>query len=311
MDYDILLKIRRAQQNDKDEVLKFCVNTFDWGDYIHHVWDSWYSDPNGQLIIAEYESEEYTKQLNTGRKSSTTVAVSHVHLCPNREMIWLEGIRIRSDYRRRHVATELIKKMLEYGIEQGTEESAAIVSANNVRSQLLMQSNGFVKVSKWNYFSGYKTHNSLSTNGTKIRIADLEDSNSIFKYLKSSEIFKLSGESYVDMWRWYPLDFTTLHHLIANKIVLVAESVDSTIIGVVVVNKYDGEQFQILYLDTNANQLSVLKHLVIYAVNLDYLKIKEHERLQIFSPKVPFVHSVMKYIGINQCEEFLLYKRKI
>ena len=306
-----MLKIRRAQQNDKDEVLKFCVNTFDWGDYIHHVWDSWYSDPNGQLIIAEYESEEYIKQLNTGRKSSTTVAVSHVHLCPNRKMIWLEGIRIRSDYRRRHVATELIKKMLEYGIEQGTEESAAIVSANNVRSQLLMQSNGFVKVSKWNYFSGHKTHNSLSTNGTKIRIADLEDSNSIFKYLKSSEIFKLSGESYVDMWRWYPLDFTTLHHLIANKIVLVAENVDSTIIGVVVVNKYDGEQFQILYLDTNANQPSVLKHLVIYAINLDYLKIKEHERLQIFSPKVPFVHSVMKYIGINQCEEFLLYKRKI
>jgi len=306
-----LLKIRRAQQNDKDEVLKFCVNTFDWGDYIHHVWDSWYSDPNGQLIIAEYESEEYTKQLNTGRKSSTTVAVSHVHLCPNRKMIWLEGIRIRSDYRRRHVATELIKKMLEYGIEQGTEESAAIVSANNVRSQLLMQSNGFVKVSKWNYFSGHKTHNSLSTNGTKIRIADLEDSNSIFKYLKSSEIFKLSGESYVDMWRWYPLDFTTLHHLIANKIVLVAENVNSTIIGVVVVNKYEGEQFQTLYLDTNANQLSVLKHLVIYAINLDYLKIKEHERLQIFSPKVPFVHSVMKYIGINQCEEFLLYKRKI
>ena len=306
-----MLKIRRAQQNDKDEVLKFCVNTFDWGDYIHHVWDSWYSDPNGQLIIAEYESEEYTKQLNTGRKSSTTVAVSHVHLCPNRKMIWLEGIRIRSDYRRRHVATELIKKMLEYGIEQGTEESAAIVSANNVRSQLLMQSNGFVKVSKWNYFSGHKTHNSLSTNGTKIRIADLEDSNSIFKYLKSSEIFKLSGESYVDMWRWYPLDFTTLHHLIANKIVLVAENVNSTIIGVVVVNKYEGEQFQTLYLDTNANQLSVLKHLVIYAINLDYLKIKEHERLQIFSPKVPFVHSVMKYIGINQCEEFLLYKRKI
>jgi len=306
-----LLKIRRAQQNDKDEVLKFCVNTFDWGDYIHHVWDSWYSDPNGQLIIAEYESEEYTKQLNTGRKSSTIVAVSHVHLCPNRKMIWLEGIRIRSDYRRRHVATELIKKMLEYGIEQGTEESAAIVSANNVRSQLLMQSNGFVKVSKWNYFIGHKTHNSLSNNGTKIRTAHLEDSNSIFKYLKSSEIFKLSGESYVDMWRWYPLDFTTLHHLIANKIVLVAENVDSTIIGVVVVNKYDGEQFQILYLDTNANQLSVLKHLVIYAINLDYLKIKEHERLQIFSPKVPFIHSVMKHIGINQCEEFLLYKRKI
>ena len=306
-----MLKIRPAQQNDKDDVLKFCVNTFDWGDYIDQVWNSWYSDPNGRLIIAEYESEEYTKQLNAGRKSSTIVAVSHVHLCPNRKMIWLEGIRIRSDYRRRHVATELIKKMLEYGIEQDAKESAAIVSANNVPSQILMQRNGFVKISRWNYFSGHKTQNGLSTNGYKVRVTNLGDINGIFKYLKSSEIFKLSGESYVDMWRWYPLDSTTLHHLITNKIVLVAENVDSSIIGVVIVNKDDGEQFQILYLDTNANQLSVLRHLVIYAINLDYLKIKEHERLQIFSPQVPFVHSVMKYIGMNQCEEFLLYKRKI
>ena len=41
--------------------------------------------------------------------------------------------------------------------------------------------------------------------------------------------------------------FTTLHHLITNKIVLVAENVDSSIIGVVIVKKDDGEQFQILY----------------------------------------------------------------
>lgn len=75
-----MLKIRPAQQNDKDDVLKFCVNTFDWGDYIDQVWNSWYSDPNGRLIIAEYESEEYTKQLNAGRKSSTIVAVSHVQI---------------------------------------------------------------------------------------------------------------------------------------------------------------------------------------------------------------------------------------
>jgi hypothetical protein len=72
-----------------------------------------------------------------------------------------------------------------------------------------------------------------------------------------------------------------------------------------------GNNFKYFIWIPNANQPSVLKHLVIYAINLDYLKIKEHERLQIFSPKVPFVHSVMKHIGINQCEEFLLYKRKI
>src|SRR6476659_5371389 len=35
-------------------------------------------------------------------------------------------------------------------------------------------------------------------------------------------VFHYNMRFYVDMWRWYPLDFTTLHHLIANKIVLVS-----------------------------------------------------------------------------------------
>ncbi|HEY7079785.1 MAG TPA: GNAT family N-acetyltransferase [Nitrososphaeraceae archaeon] len=307
----MLLKIRPAQLNDRNDVLKFCVNTFDWGDYIDRVWNSWYSDSNGRLIIAEYEPDWYTVESNTGIKSSAIVAVSHVYLCPNRKVIWLEGIRIRSDYRRRHIATELIRKMLEYGIEQNAKESAAIVSTNNVPSQLLMQRNGFTKISKWNYFSGYVTRNDSSTNGYKVKVAIWDDIDSIFKYLKSSEIFKISGESYVDMWRWYTLDPTSLFHLITNKSVLVVENSDYSIAGIAIINKDYDKQLQILYLDTNINHLSVLKHLILYAINLDCLKIKENERLQIFSPQVPYVNIVMKCLGINQCEEFLLYKRKI
>jgi hypothetical protein len=33
--------------------------------------------------------------------------------------------------------------------------------------------------------------------------------------------------------------------------------------------------------------------------------------MQIFSPQVPYIDSVMKNIGLNECGEFLLYKRKI
>jgi hypothetical protein len=40
-------------QSDKKDVLRFCINTFEWGDYIEQVWDVWYSDPNGYLIVAE------------------------------------------------------------------------------------------------------------------------------------------------------------------------------------------------------------------------------------------------------------------
>ncbi|HEY7572798.1 MAG TPA: GNAT family N-acetyltransferase [Nitrososphaeraceae archaeon] len=306
-----MLKIRPAQLNDRNDVLKFCVNTFDWGDYMDQVWNNWYSDSNGRLIIAEYEPDWRSIEPDTGIKSSAIVGVAHVYLCPNRNMIWLEGIRIRSDYRRRHIATELIRKMLEYGIEQNAKESAAIVSTNNVQSQQLMQSNGFTTISKWNYFNGYVTRNISSVNGYKVKVAVLDDIDSILIYLKSSEIFRLSGESYVDMWRWYPLDSTSLHHLIINKTVLVAKNSDYSIAGIAIIHKDYDKQLQIQYLDINVNQLSVLKHLILYAIDLDCLNTKQNDRLQIFSPQVSYINLVMKFMGINQCEEFLLYKRKI
>jgi hypothetical protein len=59
------LKFRHAKQSDKNNLLRFCTNTFEWGDYIEEVWDEWYSDPNGYLIIAE--------------ENEVIAAVSHVY----------------------------------------------------------------------------------------------------------------------------------------------------------------------------------------------------------------------------------------
>jgi hypothetical protein len=33
-----ILKIRPATKEDKEEVLRFCIDTFEWGDYIDQVW---------------------------------------------------------------------------------------------------------------------------------------------------------------------------------------------------------------------------------------------------------------------------------
>ena len=43
--------IREARRSDKSHVLKFCKNTFSWGDYIDDVWDYWFSE--GLLFVAE------------------------------------------------------------------------------------------------------------------------------------------------------------------------------------------------------------------------------------------------------------------
>ena len=40
------MKIREANISDKNSVLKFCKNTFSWGDYIEKVWSSWLDEGN-------------------------------------------------------------------------------------------------------------------------------------------------------------------------------------------------------------------------------------------------------------------------
>ncbi|MFL6479953.1 MAG: GNAT family N-acetyltransferase, partial [Nitrososphaera sp.] len=102
-----MITIRPAKGSDKDEILRFCVNTFSWGDYINRVWDYWYADKNGQLFVGESDSGE-------------KIAMSHVTICPEGKGVWLEGVRVRSDHRRSHVATMLLTKMLEYGKHKGT-----------------------------------------------------------------------------------------------------------------------------------------------------------------------------------------------
>src|SRR5947199_7505268 len=117
------MKIRPAVNADKVEVLKFCVDTFEWGDYIGDAWDLWYSDQNGALLVAEYEERSIRI-----KKNLPVVGVSHASLLPGKRNVWLEGIRVNPKYRRRYVATELINKMVLYGKRQGAKEASAMVS---------------------------------------------------------------------------------------------------------------------------------------------------------------------------------------
>ena len=126
------MKFRHAKQSDKNNALKFCTDTFEWGDYIEEVRDDWNSEPNGYLTVAEEEED-----------SAVIAALSHAYVCPNRKRVWLEGVRVNPNFRRRSIGTELIKRMVQYGKEQGAKEAAGLVSVKNLASQAMMEKKWF------------------------------------------------------------------------------------------------------------------------------------------------------------------------
>jgi len=304
------LRIRPATKKDKEYVLRFCDNTFDWGDYICDVWDLWYSDRNGALLVAEYEE----RSIHI-KKHSPVIGVSHASLLPGNKNVWLEGIRVNPKYRRRSVATELINKMVLYGKRRGAKEASAMVSMSNIASQLMMEKNGFSMVSKWSYYSVDEIPQRANKVELRSRIATFEDSEMICNYLRRSEIYESSGKTYVNSWRWHPLDpySDILEDLIKNKKVLVVGRYNK-IRGLAIIdkdNKYidSNHTFQIVYLD--APDVSVLKDLIRFAINLIHSDDEIYDRIQVYSPQITSESTIMELLEIDKSEQFLLYEREI
>ena len=285
------MKIRAGRQSDKEKILSFCIDTFNWGDYIDKVWDYWYRDKNGWLYVVEDDKGD-------------SVAMSHVALCPGGKSAWLQGIRVRPDYRRSKVATRLIDKMLGHSVRMGAREASAIVAVENAASQHMMEKNGFAAISQWSHHS---TRDRIKREKSSARLANEKDLEEIWQYLQSSEIFRLSAKRYVKTWHWYPLEQKVLKSLVRNRNVVLTGN--GKINGVAVVNGSGywnrKDVLRIVYLDSQS--ASSIRHLVSFAANL-YMEEK-FEEMQVICHSDKKMESAVEKFGLAKSEEFILYNK--
>jgi GNAT superfamily N-acetyltransferase len=302
--------VRTAKKSDKEEVLKFCSNTFEWGDYIDQVWDIWSADPHGKLYVVDHN--ERSKNNN-----NFPVAISHGIICPGKRQIWLEGIRVHPDHRRKRIATALIAKMMQFGMRQGAIEASAVVATANIGSRLMLENNGFSVISRWVYYtSTHKTVGSSRIRHTNARVASLEDLNDVCNYLTDSPIYKLSGKRYVKAWRWYFLNRNTLRHFIKKRNLIVTGYPSPN--GIALLNRraywHGRDALQIVYLDSLSK--SSLQNLVAFLTNLRISSTKPPPNshsyvLQLLAYQSEHLSVVMKNFNIKESEQFLLYARRL
>jgi GNAT superfamily N-acetyltransferase len=109
--------IRRAKAADKENVLAFCAQTFQWGDYLHLVWDEWLADETGPLLVATLNEEP--------------VGVAKVTLLTPREA-WLEGLRVHEAYRRHGLAWQFQIHCLKMARQRGAQVARLATSSKNL-----------------------------------------------------------------------------------------------------------------------------------------------------------------------------------
>ncbi len=90
------LKLKRVEKSDEKEVLELCKKIWEGHDYIPKVFDEWIED-NG-----------FYKGIAEGR----IVAVDK-YTRIERDVIWLEGLRVHPDYQGRGYGKEMVEKFLE------------------------------------------------------------------------------------------------------------------------------------------------------------------------------------------------------
>jgi len=333
-------KFRIATDHDKDYVLDFCKNTFSWGDYIDRVWDIWITEPNSIFLVAVNVNEN---------KVEKPIAISHGILIPEK-IIWIEGIRVDPEYRSHKLATNMSLHILDYARKNGALHSSAIVSISNEKSKGLMEKLGFKVISTWSYLSIKpiilpelnNNNNFITDNSSSIKVANLEEYQSVLNYLNQSNIFKASGKKFVNSWRWYDLTEDILRMMINNKqvIILVHNDLhdDNNIIqkkgeekkkvrGIAIIDEegYWNNQniLQFVYIDSDSDDLllSIVKkslELIILKENnkndnkKKYFENNKYERVQIFSPSPIKKNSlIFQKFNVNFSEQFLLYHKEI
>ena len=285
-----MIKIRQAKFADKGPILNFCTNTFTWGDYIDQVWDLWHKDKHGRLLVADADDKN-------------RIGMAHVALCPGREKIWLEGIRVHPSYRRSLVATALIDAMLEFGHQKGVSQASAIVASDNLASQRMMEKSGFAVVSRWAY---YETNEKLKRQESGARFATAKDNRIVWNYLGSSRIYELSAGTYVRSWHWYPLDRNALQDFIKKRRVIIA---GEPIKGIAIISPSGywkrKDVLQVVYLDSfSTRSLRELLSFVTYI----YAEGR-FARLQVLCQQNKKMTSIIKEFRIRESERFLLYDK--
>ena len=243
------MRIRNALEIDKSPVLEFCKNTFSWGDYIEDVWESWKSKK--RLYVLEDERN----------------VVGVYNLVISEKQAWVEGMRIHPGYRRRGLG----KKMLAHAESMASPKTMRlIIESENHPSIRLVEAMGYHLEDKWQLYS----------------LVPRNERSSVKNAVDLSEIKALIDSStYVDSWKWLPLEQEEIHQLMREKRIIISKSGTTPAIGIWNRPSDFPQTLQIGYVNgSHDGVLDILRFVQNKAIELNC------KRIQVFAQEKIMLH---------------------
>lgn len=127
--------IRPALLSDQDAIAEFTSDTFEWGDYIANVLPDWLEDESGRVLVA---TDDGDRAIAVGRGAMLSTSE-----------LWLQGARVRDDWRRQGVASAIGTELIAWGRARGALVARLGIEDWNMPAQRQVESAGFRAVGEW------------------------------------------------------------------------------------------------------------------------------------------------------------------
>lgn len=230
--------IREAKISDKKFVLKFCKNTFSWGDYIDQVWDFWISE--GNLFLFE-------KQIPVGI----------CHAFYSHDQVWIEGIRVDPNFRKQKIASKLVNHAESIGKQRKMLYSYMLIDTENNSSLSMANSLSYNVFQTWNFFS------LLPKKKTNFKI--------IFEKSLNNNIYT----HYVKSWRWLPIDKLTLSQFYKNNRIVKSVINEKESVAILVDSEHFKKTLVVtIFSGSNENTVELLNFLQNFGIEKNYERIQ-------------------------------------
>jgi GNAT superfamily N-acetyltransferase len=196
------VKIRKAKPSDKAPILEISKRIWGGHDYLPGVWDDWVADKKARLIVATVD----------GR----TVGCAHASLQAN-YVAWLDGVRVREEYRGLGIAGELNQALVRWAKRNGARVARLSTGSSNRASRQHLSKIGFPVMGTFQRLD--------TTKGVRVKPAGItvprRSAKILWNWLRTRPNFTENHAMYSDGWTWHPLTRQVLKNLVGQGRVLV------------------------------------------------------------------------------------------
>jgi GNAT superfamily N-acetyltransferase len=171
--------LRDATLEDKAQVLQFTARTWEFGDYIEHVFDDWLADATGRFIVLEEQA--------TGR-----IAAIDKLSFQSPEEAWFEGLRVNPDFRGHGLASRLQKYMIEQSRAYGARTLRFITLISNKPVHRMAYRDGFSLLSIvrfWKWRTDFPGTNPQGAESYTLREALPAEAPSLFQWWRRTSAY--------------------------------------------------------------------------------------------------------------------------